>query len=333
MSGKSDKERIALLEQAKVAQELKEKEQAGGKGSTPPATTAQAPSSSQSTKTVAQPSALSTPKVQGKFRVTADMAVKTTKAQWADIVALIVQEIADNPDFYLYAGGLSPVDRRAALLDHPDLKVSHLKWFVATCEMRGHHIVSFTKKTDVSGQNLLELHKILIFKGKVGVDAPGKVSVVAVKVAISDIFIAFRKMMGPAKFKEVEYNGPCAVPYQWNGGLAAYYDPMEEQDKVGAWKLYIESYEHYQDWYISVRSAAAKNNPQKNKNYKEKTPEEFDKAKADAKMKTRSFYRLTLASFSIATRRAWYNGNYDVVVEKGDPIDETIMATLLKAIV
>jgi hypothetical protein len=288
--------------------------------------TSKSPSSSNTSSTA------TTPAVKPKgatVKVSSDLFLRTiAKTQWADIVALITQEIYDSPETYLYSGGQSPIERRIMILENEKVKVSHLKWFVATCEMRGHHIVSFAKKTDTSGVMLAELHAIFKFHGKRDVDPRGNVSVVAFKVAIADIFIAFRQKMGPAVFREKVYEGPCDTRYQWNGGLAAYFHPDEESVKDSEELMlvrldYIRKYEHYQKWYIDIRSSAAAEQPRAG--YIPKTAEKVKESIA----KTRSYYRLQLASFSFRTRRAWYHGDFTIEPEKGEPVDETAMNTLI----
>lgn len=210
------------------------------------------------------------------------------------------------------------------------LKVSHLKWFVATCEMRGHRLVNYAKKNDSSAAEISALNTIWKFKGqkednkKRKKDPPGNVSVVAAKVAFSDLFIAFRKEMGPATFGGEKYEGSCPVIYQWLGSLAAMYSPEEDSAPFAAYEKYISDYEDFQSWYLGVREKAAKAQPP-NPDY---VPPSEEKKIASLN-RSRSFYFLALSSFSIKVRRSWSEGKYpkdvdeNVKLEK-TPVDEVI---------
>jgi len=291
-----------------------------------------APTSSSQTQTQTTPAsgqqAKTTPPAQPvKVKPTADTFLKAIKTGWAEVVALIVTEIADDPERYMFQGGLSPVDRRVMILADQLLKVTHIKWFVATCELRGHHIRAFAKKTDATAQALKELQDIVQFKGDKKKNETGKVSVVAWKVALSDVFIAFRKSQGAAKFKEESYKGICPVEYQWNGSLASMYMAKEDTDEEAVFLDYCAWYEDFQAWYLGVRSKAAALN-KNNKDYTPKTPKEIQ----DAKDKSRGYYRLALGSFSRDTRRAWAKGDFTVEVTKGITPSETLMENILSGL-
>jgi hypothetical protein len=249
------------------------------------------------------------------------------KGGWARLVALVVAEIKADPDAYAFQGGLTAVKRRLKLLSADGLKVEHLKWFLATCEGRGHRIVNYAKKDDASGNQLKALNAIWKFKGKKGTDPVGSVSVIAAKVALPELFIAFRNEMGAASFGGgIVYTGPCPVVYQWLGSLAAMYHSGEEEEDTWAEAIadYIEWYEDFQTWYIDVRNAAAKVN-NSNANYKAPSKESVDAAL----IKSRSFYHLALSSYSVDTRREWSKGNYSTEVSQGVLINQNDITMII----
>jgi hypothetical protein len=249
------------------------------------------------------------------------------KGGWARLVALIVEEIRADPEAYVFQGGLTAVKRRLKLLSADGLKVEHLKWFLATCEGRGHRIVNYAKKDDASGAQLKALNLIWKFKGKKGTDPVGSVSVIAAKVALPELFIAFREQMGPASFGgTIKYTGVCPVRYQWLGSLASMYQQAEENEATWATAIadYIEWYEDFQDWYISVRNAAAKVN-NSNSSYTAPSAEDID----NALKKSRSYYHLALSSYSVNTRREWSRGNFSADVSQGVLLTQGEIATII----
>jgi len=254
-----------------------------------------------------------------------------SKDGWSKLVALIVSEIKADPEAYGFQGGLTAIKRRIKLLAAEGLKIEHLKWFVATCEMRGHRLVSYAKKSDASAAQILSLHNLWKFKGlkedKDGrrADPIGSVSVVAAKVALADLFIAYRIEMGPASFNGEAYKGSCPVEYQWLGSMAAMYNDVEDNEPTDAIQKYISDYEDFQKWYIDVRNKAAKKN-NNNKDYKAPSKNK----RKEAQNKSRSYYYLALSSFSLETRRAWSNGRFNVTVEGGELYDKSQIDAVLQ---
>lgn len=263
--------------------------------------------------------------------IRSDTFIRDVTSNWGDVIVNIVTEIEDDPSQFLFSGGLHPVDRRRQIISIDGIKVKHLKWFVATCELRGHHIVSFAKKTDESGVNLMELHVLINFKGKKGVDPAGKHSVVSVKVSFSEIFIAFRAKMGPAVFEKVTMSEAfCPKIYQWNGSMASMFHPKEEDDVDLARILYIKWYEAFQNWYIGVRTQKAISQGQKRKN--NKTADEIMRDRVESVKKQRSFYKQTLTTFSMRCRKSWYEGNYVEPEKSNDlPLTDDELEFLLRA--
>jgi len=244
---------------------------------------------------------------------------------WHKMVELIVQEIKSDPTAYNFSGGMTPTMLRAVILENKDLTVSMLKWFVATCEARGHNITGYARKTDNSGNQLRALCNAHSLKGK---NVDGKYSVIATKVAISDIFIEYRKQMGPATFNNQEYDGSCPLQYQWLGSLSSMVMRTQEEDsaedRLTACSMFIGWYESFSNWYINVRADAAK------AQRPDKEPPSAEEI-LNSKNISRGYYFLALRSFSRETRLNWLNGIYNQRVEAGSgEIDGGTIDIILK---
>jgi len=225
---------------------------------------------------------------------------------WGKLLNEVMEDLK-KPENFAFSGGQVPVDRRLSLMH---VKVSELVYFAGTCEYRGHRHTRYAKKNDESAKKLKIVCQAMLIKGP-ETEYVGKNSVVSIKVAFSDLFIHFRKTIGPATFNKERYEGNCPVMYQWIGSLGAMYKEPENDEPEGLRQLqYIQWYEEFQNWYIDVRRRAAR---------KQGGQKETDASAVELQQDmSRTYYSLTLSSFSANTRRAWNAGNYSVKVEKGE---------------
>jgi len=229
----------------------------------------------------------------------------------ADLIKL-VKDYAVTTQEIEYAGGIAPAMRRQQILAS-NMSAQSVAIILATCRRRGHRLGNFISKNDRSANAIRNAAKdcmIKVVTRKGSVDWTGLHTVVAFKVALSDFCMAISLAMGPDKFGEEVYSGDCPVRYQFIGSLGCMYTPLEDTEIGDAIAQYVSWTEDYTNWYISVRNNAARVRGAK--------AGASDAEIENARNRNRSFYPNAMASFNRATRKAWYNGDYNVTAVNGD---------------
>jgi len=219
-----------------------------------------------------------------------------------DVSAVKVAEYSITP-------GMKPKARRVLILSK--MTVEMMKLLIATTETRGHQLSKYAERgTDKLSGSLKGLVTDLDIKRKSSGKMVGLHSVVAIKTSVSDFYIAFCEKRGAARFGDQKFKGALPHKYQFLGSLSAIYLPEEDTDGITVWPKYCKMYEEFQDWYINVRTEAAKARGSK---------KSTDAAKVEnAKNFSRRFYVTALCSWSREQRKQWSELKYKKEVEEGD---------------
>lgn len=224
-----------------------------------------------------------------------------------------------------YSGAEHPVDRRIKMmvgLDRNDLKT-----FFIILNFRGFAVSSYIKKNDNSATKIANVCRSLEVKRTENSRIVGKYSPLAIVTSFPELNIVINRLyMSNQDLKyQFMFNGKNYIPQYLNfaycflGGICCMYSQDEEgADRVQAIVRMMKEYDEFQNFYVDSRREAAV--AQKRKPVAKSSDEEIK----EAKQRTISYYLTSFQTYSLATRKAWYEGEYGFKAEKGPNLKDDV---------
>lgn len=219
----------------------------------------------------------------------------------------------------IYMGAEHPADRRKKLalqFNSDDLCI-----YYAVINFRGFSFDNYMKKGDESAVKIRNMVGSLKIKtrdrtGRVtGTNSPLAIVSsfpelnMAICLQFADSDYPLQWMFKGEKFDKIKF---LSIKYLFLGSICCLYHKDEEkpETRVNAIVEMVREYDAFQNFYVDSRRKAAKlQNPSK----KSASDEEVQAAK----LRSRSYYLLSLQTYSIETRRGWHRGEYGIEVTKG----------------